>query len=173
MEHLKYPIGKFEFGKSYMASDNQKHISIIEEFPSELKKLVAQLTTDQLEKSYRPEGWTARQIIHHIADSHLNAYVRVKLALTEDKPVIKPYEQDLWANLPDGKKAPINSSLTLIEAIHQRWVYLLKTLTDADLQRKFIHPEQNREFKLDELLALYAWHGRQHFEHLKIILTSK
>ncbi len=172
MEHLKYPIGKFEFGKTYSSTNNQKHISIIEKFPEELNKLAAQLTTKQLEKSYRPNGWTARQIIHHIADSHINAYMRVKLTITENAPIIKPYNQDLWANLPDGKNAPIVVSLTLIEAIHERWVYLLKTLSDADLQRKYIHPEQNREFKLDEVLALYAWHGKQHYGHLNIILKN-
>lgn len=172
MEHLKYPIGKFEFGKKYSSEDNQKHISIIEKFPEELKKLCAQLSSDKLEKSYRPQGWTARQIIHHIADSHMNAYMRVKLTLTEDAPVIKPYKQDLWANLQDSKNAPIEFSLILIEVLHQRWVYLLKTLTAADLQRKYIHPEQNREFQLDEVLALYAWHGRQHYAHLTIILKN-
>jgi hypothetical protein len=173
MEHLKYPIGKFEFGKSYSSADNKKNISIIEQFPKELNVLVEQLTPGQLEKSYRPEGWTARQIIHHIADSHMNAYIRVKLTLTEEAPVIRPYEQDLWANLEDTKNTPIEVSLKLLESLHQRWTSLLKTLTDSDLQRKYIHPEQNREFKLDEVLALYAWHGRQHYEHLKIILNNK
>ncbi|MBA3706243.1 MAG: putative metal-dependent hydrolase [Bacteroidetes bacterium] len=172
MEHLKYPIGKFEFGKAYSSPDNQKHISIIEKFPQELKTLVAQLSPGKLEKSYRPNGWTARQIIHHIADSHMNAYIRTKWTLTEDAPIIKAYNQDLWANLEDSKCASPEVSLPLIEAIHQRWVYLLKTLTDADLQKKYIHPEQNREFKLDELLALYAWHGKQHYEHLNIILKN-
>lgn len=173
MEHLKYPIGKFEFGKSYSSADNKKHISIIEQFPKELNVLVEQFKPEQLETSYRPGGWTARQIIHHIADSHMNAFIRVKLTLTEDAPVIKPYDQDKWANLPDVKNTPIEVSLKLIEGIHERWVNVLKTLSDADLQRKYIHPEQNREFKLDEVLALYAWHGRQHYEHLKIILNNK
>ena len=172
MEHLKYPIDKFEFGKSYTAEDNQRHISIIEEFPIELKALVSKFTSSQLEKNYRPEGWTARQIIHHIADSHMNAYVRVKLTLTENNPTIKPYDQDTWANLEDGKNAPVEISLTLIDALHQRWAYLLRSLTNADLQKKYIHPEYNREFKLDELLALYAWHGRHHYEHLKIISAN-
>jgi hypothetical protein len=169
MDHLKYPLGKFEYGKSYSAADNDRHIAIIEAYPGELRKLVSELTPSQFENSYRPEGWNARQIIHHIADSHMNAYIRLKLSLTEDKPVIKPYNQDLWASLPDGKNAPIEVSLNIIDAVHQRWSFLLRMLNEQDFQRTYIHPEYNREFKLDELLALYAWHGRQHYEHLKII----
>jgi len=169
MDHLKYPIGKFEYGKSYSAADNQQHIAIIEAYPKELRALVAELSPRQLDNSYRPGGWTARQIIHHIADSHLNAYIRLKLSLTEEQPVIKPYNQDLWAQLPDGMKAPVETSLSIVDAVHQRWSFLLKELSQQDLQRSYIHPEYQREFKLDELLALYAWHGRQHYEHLRII----
>jgi hypothetical protein len=169
MEHLKYPQGRFEYGKSYSAADNQKHIAIIEQFPKELNALVASLSSEQLKKSYRPEGWNAKQIINHLADSHMNALMRLKLTLTEDSPTIKPYNQDLWANLEDGKNTPVQTSLNLIEGIHQRLTILLKSITDADLQRKYIHPEYNKEFKLDEMIALYAWHGRQHYEHLKII----
>ena len=173
MEHLKYPVGKFEYGKSYTSHDNKKHISIIEEFPKELKALVFQLTPDLLDKTYRQEGWTARQVIHHIADSHLNAYIRVKLMLTEDAPVIKPYKEDLWAKLEDVKNTPVEVSLTMLESVHQRLVNLLKTLSEKDLERKYIHPEYNREFKLNELLALYAWHGKHHYGHLQIILNNK
>jgi hypothetical protein len=169
MEHLKYPIGKFEYGKTYSSDDNKNHISIIEGFPKVLETLALQLTSTQLETSYRPEGWTGRQVIHHIADSHLNAYTRVKLTLTEEAPIIKPYKEALWAELEDGKNAPIDISLLLIKAVHHRWSYLLKTLTDDDLQRKYIHPQYNHEFKLDEFLALYAWHGNHHYAHLKII----
>jgi hypothetical protein len=169
MEHLKYPQGKFEYGKIYSSADNQKHIAVIEKFPSELKMLVESLLPEQLEKSYRPDGWNAKQIINHIADSHMNALIRLKLTLTEDSPIIKPYNQDLWANLVDGKNTPIQSTLNIIEGIHLRMSILLKSLTDNDLQRKYIHPEYNKEFKLDEMIALYAWHGNQHYEHLKII----
>ncbi|MCX6295662.1 MAG: putative metal-dependent hydrolase [Bacteroidetes bacterium] len=169
MEHLKYPQGRFEYGKNYTSADNQKHIAIIEQFPNELNVLVASISTEQLEKSYRPDGWNAKQIINHLADSHMNALIRLKLTLTENTPIIKPYNQDLWANLEDGKNTPVQISLNLIEGIHQRMTILLKTLTDSDLQRKYIHPEYNKEFKLEEMLALYAWHGRQHYEHLKII----
>ena len=173
MEQLKYPIGKFEYGKSYAQEDSKKHILIIGQFPKELKELAAKLSPDQLDMSYRPEGWTARQVIHHVADSHINAFIRVKLTLTEDKPVIKPYKEALWAELEDVKNTPIEVSLNIIESIHARWVVLLKTLSEKDLQRKYIHPEYNREFQLDEFLALYAWHGKHHYEHLNIILNAR
>jgi hypothetical protein len=169
MEHLKYPQGRFEYGKTYSSDDNQKHIAIIKQFPEQLNALVKTLSAEQLEQSYRPDGWNAKQIIHHIADSHMNALIRLKLTLTEDSPTIKPYNQDLWANLEDGKNTPIETSLNLVQGIHQRLSLILKKITDEDLQRKYIHPEYNKEFKLDEMLALYAWHGRQHYEHLKII----
>ena len=169
MEDLKYPMGRFEYGESYSAADNQKHIAIIKQFPAELAELVGTLTPAQLEKSYRPGGWNGRQIINHLADSHMNALIRLKLTLTEDKPVIKPYDQDLWANLEDGKNTPVEISVSLIKGIHYRLSILLNTLTDADLQREYIHPEYNKTFKLDEMIALYAWHGRQHYEHLRII----
>jgi hypothetical protein len=172
MEHLKYPIGKFEFGNSYTADDNKKHISIIEQFPKELLPLVKKFTAAQLEKSYRPDGWTGRQVVHHIFDSHVNAYIRTKLTLTEHAPTVKPYKEDVWADLEDSKRAPVEMSLLLIDGLHQRWVYLLNSLADADFEKKYFHPEYNREFKLNELLALYAWHGKHHYEHLKIILGN-
>ncbi len=173
MQKLKYPIGKFEYGKTYSAEDNARHIREISFFPTELATLVKQFGFELLEKSYRPGGWTARQIIHHLADSHMNAYIRTKLTLTEEAPTIKPYNQDKWANLADSKTVSVETSVKLIEAIHYRWVYLLKSLTEQDLQRTYIHPEYNREFKLDELLALYAWHGKQHYAHLKIIIANQ
>jgi hypothetical protein len=169
MEELKYPIGKFEYGKSYSYADNKNHISNLEEFPKVLKPLALSLTDAQLEQPYRPGGWTGRQVIHHIADSHMNGFIRLKLTLTEDAPVIKPYHEELFAELTDGKSAPIESSLAIIDAVHQRWVYLLKSLSEEDLQRKYIHPQYNREFKLNEFLALYAWHGKHHYGHLKLI----
>lgn len=172
MEQLQYPIGKFEFGKSYSAGQTNAHIAAIEQFPGLLKTIVLQLTSPQIDKTYRPGGWTARQIIHHLADSHLNAYIRFKLTITEDTPVIKPYNQDTWANLEDSRNAPIELSVAMIDAIHQRWMFLLNSVSADDVKRKYVHPEYNREFQLDELLALYAWHGKHHLEHLKIILLS-
>lgn len=171
MEHLKYPIGKFEYGKSYTLTDTQQHLEEIAQFPDKLKKIVASLHTQQLDKRYRPDGWMGKQVIHHLADSHMNGYIRTKLTLTEEKPTIKPYKEDLWANLEDGKNAAISISLALIEAIHYRWVYLFKSIPNFDtaIQKTYIHPEHQCEFKLEEQLALYAWHGNHHYGHLQII----
>jgi uncharacterized damage-inducible protein DinB len=169
MDKNIYPIGKFEYGKSYTDTDNQQRIQELEQFPKQLISIASTLTPTQLEKSYRPGGWNARQIVHHIADSHMNAYMRVKLSITENSPVIKPYNQDLWANLEDSLKLPIDCSLQLVENIHLRMVYLLRSVDKTALQRNYIHPEYNREFKLDELLALYAWHGKHHAGHLTVI----
>ncbi|HEX8514714.1 MAG TPA: putative metal-dependent hydrolase [Bacteroidia bacterium] len=173
MENLKYPFGRFEYGKKYSAADNQKHILEIAGLPTALNELTSGLTAHTLEKSYRPGGWTARQIIHHIADSHSNALIRLKLALTEDKPVIKPYDQDAWSRLPDAKHAAVASSLQMITAIHERWNIVLETMTEQDFSRTYIHPEYNREFRLDEFIALYAWHGKHHCGHLQIILDQE
>jgi len=166
---LKYPQGKFEYGKTYSTADNQKHIAIIKNFSNDLFELVNSLSKEQLEKSYRQGGWNAKQIIHHLADSHMNALIRLKLTLTEDTPTIKPYDQDAWANLEDGKNTSIETSLNLVKGIHERLSLVLKNMSVQDFERKYIHPEYKKEFKLDEMIALYAWHGRQHFEHLNII----
>lgn len=167
-----YPVGKFEYGKSYTAADNQRHIQDLELFPKQLITIASELTPDLLLESYRPGGWNARQIIHHIADSHLNAYMRIKLVLTENTPVIKPYDQDSWASLEDSLKLPIEISLNLIESIHQRMVCVLKSVDNSAFEKKYVHPEYNREFKLEEVLALYAWHGKHHAGHLTVIINS-
>jgi|SRR3954468_22999092 len=172
MDKNIYPIGKFEYGKNYSDADTQRHIQELEVFPKQLKAIASELSPGHLSKSYRSEGWNARQIVHHIADSHMNAYMRIKLTITEDKPVIKPYNQDLWANLEDSLQLPIDCSLQLIEAVHFRMVYVIKSIDKAMLQRTYIHPEYNREFKLDELIALYAWHGKHHAGHLTVIINS-
>ncbi len=169
MEKLKYPNGKFEYGKTYSSADNEKNILEIEALPKKVKELVATFSEAKLNQSYREGGWSAKQIIHHIADSHMNAYIRTKLTLTENSPVIKPYNQDLWANLKDSELTPVSSSVTLIELIHQRWVILLKNLSTGDFQKTYIHPEYNKTFQLDEMIALYAWHGNQHYSHLQLI----
>jgi hypothetical protein len=129
--------------------------------PAKLREAVRGLTPDRLDTPYRDGGWTPRQIVHHVPDSHLNAYVRFKLALTEDVPLIKPYDQDLWAGLDDSRLTPIETSLALVEALHVRWVILLRSLPDASFQRTFNHPEMGI-VPLDRVLALYAWHGQHH-----------
>lgn len=167
-----YPIGKFEYGKSYSAEQTRAHIADIEALPSELNQLTSQLSSEQLKKSYRPGGWNAQQIIHHIADSHSNALIRVKLALTENNPVIKPYDQDAWAVLADVEECPVEVSLKMTEGIHARWTSLLKNMKPGDFDKKYTHPEYNKEFKLDEFIALYAWHGKHHCGQLKVILKE-
>ena len=170
IEHLKYPNGKFEYGKSYSAGEIQSNINAIEELPSLLNKTAALFTADLLKKSYRPEGWNAQQIIHHLADSHMNAFIRVKLTLTENNPTINPYNQDAWVEMEDVK-LPISTSLAIVENIHKRWVTVLKAMTTADFKKTYYHPEYKKTFALDEFVALYAWHGKQHLSHLELILN--
>ncbi|MEK6570441.1 MAG: YfiT family bacillithiol transferase, partial [Bacteroidota bacterium] len=133
--------------------------------PANLRGAVRGLSDRQLDTPYRPGGWTVRQVVHHVPDSHLNAYIRFKLALTENEPTIKPYEQQLWAELPDARTGPIEMSLALLEALHKRWVLLLQSLNPSDFNRTFRHPELGL-MTLDRTLALYAWHGRHHVAHI-------
>lgn len=166
MEKLKYPIGRFEFGKTYTPAKTQAHIQEISALPSKLFNVVNVLSEAQLETPYRPEGWTVRQTVHHVVDSHINAYIRFKLALTENNPAIKPYEEALWAELADGKGALVEWSLQLLKYVHLRWVMLLNSLTEPDWERTYFHPETKRVFALREVAALYAWHSEHHYEHI-------
>jgi hypothetical protein len=169
LEKLKYPIGKFTIPTQFDQDTINKWIADIEELPIQLKNAIARLSKSDLEKPYRPNAWTKNQVINHIADSHMNGLIRVKLALTENKPIIKPYDQDQWANLEDGKNTPIEISLGIIEGVHYRWASLLKSLSEIDLERSFIHPEYKIEYKIKENIGLYAWHGRHHLMHIKQI----
>ncbi|AEI49401.1 YfiT family bacillithiol transferase [Runella slithyformis] len=166
MESFSYPIGRFEYGKTYTIAETKSHIQTISALPSKLFNIVNPLSQAQLETPYRPEGWTVLQTVHHIADSHMNAYIRFKLALTEDNPFIKPYEEALWADLADGAGAPLDWSLQLLKYLHLRWVMLLNSLTEEDLQRTYFHPETKRVFPLQEVVAMYAWHSEHHYEHI-------
>ena len=161
----RYPIGKFEWTGANTEADRQKFIAQIEEAPGKLRAAVKGLTEQQLDTPYRDGGWTVRQVVHHLPDSHMNAYVRFKLAATEDYPTIKPYEEKLWANLADAKAAPIEPSLALLESLHYRWVLFLKSFSAADWARKLKHPELG-EVALDKYVAMYAWHGRHHVAHI-------
>ncbi len=162
---LQYPIGKFSF-KDDMTPDKRNNCILdIESTPAKLREAVKGLTDEQLDTPYRSEGWTVRQVIHHIADSHINAYVRMKLALTETEPTIGTYEEKEWAKLYDVFQTPIEVSLNLLESLHKRWVVLLKSLTEADCKRNFIHPESGLK-TVDWLIALYAWHGNHHTAHI-------
>ncbi|MGD0957587.1 MAG: YfiT family bacillithiol transferase [Candidatus Acidiferrales bacterium] len=162
---LRYPVGKFEPVTSLTSEQRRQCIDAIAEAPARLAAAVAGLTPVQLDTPYRPGGWTVRQLVHHIADSHMNAVGRFKLALTEDEPTIKTYEESRWAELADAKTPPIEPSLALLENLHKRWVLLLRSLTSADWPRKFRHPEWGLA-TVDFLLAQYAWHGRHHVAHI-------
>ena len=166
LEQLRYPIGKFTSPKPATTVHFHEWIKVLEDFPKQITKLVAGLTDEQLDTPYRPEGWTVRQVIHHLADSHHNSYTRFKWALTEEKPVIKAYYEERWAELHDSKSAPILMSLNALTALHAKWTYFLKGLTPNELQHTFIHPDSNKEVSLIDNIGLYAWHSVHHFAHI-------
>jgi hypothetical protein len=162
----RYPIGKFAYDGVATPEARTKRIQEIAATPAAMRAAVKGFTAKQFDTPYRDGGWTVRQLVHHVPDSHLNAYVRFKLALTEDTPIVKPYQEALWAELPDTQEVAPAVSLTLLEAIHQRWVALLKNMNPADWKRSYRHPEYDRVIPLDEVLATYAWHGRHHVAHI-------
>lgn len=164
-QDLRYPLGKFDM--SGEVTDAQRPILIqqIAATPANLRAAVKGLNAQQLDTPYRPGGWTVRQVVHHLPDSHINSYIRFKLAVTEQHPTIKPYEEQLWAELWDGKTGPIEISLQLLEALHQRWVMFLQSLAPADFSRTLLHPA-NGAMTLDTVLRLYAWHGHHHVAHI-------
>ncbi|WP_028297716.1 YfiT family bacillithiol transferase [Olivibacter sitiensis] len=163
---LQYPIGQYVGPITFSPTIIDGYIDIISDFPHHLRKETGHLSDSQLDTEYRPQGWTIRQLVHHCADSHLNAYTRFKLALTEEKPTIKPYREDKWAELIDGKSLPIAYSLSLLESLHFRWITLLKALTVEELKRTFIHPENGKEITLEENIGIYAWHCEHHLAHI-------
>jgi uncharacterized damage-inducible protein DinB len=165
MTDLRYPIGKFDFDGTLSEEQKRKFLDEIARTPANLRAAVKGLSHAQLDTPYRPGGWTVRQVVHHVPDSHLNSYMRFKLALTEDEPTIKTYAEDRWAELADTKSTPIEVSLTLLESLHDRWVRLLRALTPEDWKRTFRHPELGA-MNLEKTLALYAWHGRHHVAHV-------
>ncbi len=165
MSDLAYPIGKFSWPGPSGAGTRVKHIEAIAAAPAALRAAVEGLSDEQLDTPYRPGGWTVRQVAHHVPDSHVNAYVRFKLAVTEEAPTIKPYDEAAWATLADVRTVPVATSLALLEALHARWVALLASLDDAAWGRTFLHPELG-VVPLEKNLALYAWHGRHHVAHV-------
>ena len=165
MTDLRFPVGKFSYEASPSEAQKQQLMADIAQTPASLRKAVQGLSEAQLDTPYRPEGWTVRQVVHHVPDSHLNSYVRFKLALTEDEPTIKPYEEGRWAELPDSRATPIEVSLTLLDSLHDRWVRLLRALTPEQWKRSFRHPELG-SMTLEKTLALYAWHGKHHVAHI-------
>ncbi len=166
LNELKYPIGEFQMPKQVTESTYRQWIEDIETLPAKLKGTVEGMTDEQLNTPYRPEGWTVKQLVHHIADSHLNSFIRFKWTMTEDKPTIKAYYEDRWATLADYT-APVAVSLQLLEALHHRWMILIKSLKEQDLALSLIHPEGFREIQLLEMVGLYAWHSNHHLAHIQ------
>ncbi|PIJ98684.1 metal-dependent hydrolase [Lysinibacillus sphaericus] len=169
MIDLRYPIGEFQCPKEVTSQQVKEWMGDIYLLPKQLKEVLSEASEQALAKSYRENGWTVRQLVHHIADSHMNSYTRFKLALTEDVPMIKPYNEAEWAMLPDSEM-PIATSLTLIESLHERWVYLLTNLTDEQLQRAYNHPDSGLT-TLEQAVGLYAWHGKHHLAHIQHALA--
>jgi uncharacterized damage-inducible protein DinB len=165
MEELKYPIGRFKAPASISAADRARLIDEVVACPGQLRQAVKGLSDAQLDTPYRPEGWTLRQVVHHVPDSHMNCYIRFMLAATEDNPTIRVYEEQLWAELPEAKSGPIEMSQVLLDAVHVRWVARLRNMKDADFARAFVHPQLG-VMPLDKALALYAWHGKHHIAHV-------
>ena len=164
---LRFPVGKFSRPTGALTDQQRREmIDQIAAAPAALRAALKGLSDTQLDTPYRPDGWTVRQVAHHLPDSHMNAYCRFKLALTEDAPTIKPYDESKWAETTDGKSALVNESLALLDALHARWVLLLRAMKPADFERQLKHPEWPVPLTLDVMLALYAWHGRHHVAHV-------
>ena len=168
----QYPIGRFEKPDTYTETTLRAWIAAIEALPSWLDVLMQNLDAPALHAPYRPGGWSINQIVHHLANSHLNAFVRMKLALTEDSPEIKPYDQDRWAETPEIGTEPVNVSITLLHALHRRWCALMRALTPEQWERTYYHPEYRKTVPLWELCALYAWHGRHHMEQVRGVVAG-
>ena len=172
MNDLSYPIGHAQLPAGALTlAGRTALIQQLAELPAQLRATAQAVGDVGLERPYRPGGWTGRQVVHHLADSHLNSYVRFRLALTEDNPTVRPYDEKAWAELPDVAATPITVSLALLEALHARWVTLLHHLRAEQWQRTFYHPGPKRSFTLDQALAMYAWHGQHHLAHLKSLLA--
>lgn len=167
LKALKYPIGELKMPKKISDKDIESGMKIITGFPAKVRKEAGKLSDDTLEYRHRPGGWTIRQLVHHCADSHLNAYIRTKLAYTEKNPTVKPYDESAWANTGDAGEAPVEWSLLLLEGLHNRWAALLSELNEEDLERTYYHPEQKKNVKLNQVIVLYAWHCNHHLAHIQ------
>jgi uncharacterized damage-inducible protein DinB len=165
MEDLRYPVGRFEKVTSISPELRRAAIAVIAEAPARLREAVRGLTDAQLDTPYRPDGWTVRQVLHHVPDSHMNAFIRLKLGLTENNPTVKPYNEAAWAMLEDARSTPVETSLALMDALHDRWVRVLEAMTPDDFARTVMHPE-NGSMTLDQVLGVYEWHSRHHVAHI-------
>lgn len=173
LEQKRFPIGRFEEPEKICDITLDKHIKVIKNFPGKLRDLIESFTDDQLDTPYREGGWTVRQLVNHIADSHINSFIRFKLALTEDNPVIKPYDEAKWAELQDSLNMPVKPAMRMIRGTHQRWTVLLNTLTNKQFERTFRHPEQNKDYNLRHYLAFYVWHCDHHYAHIENLKKEK
>ncbi len=171
IEKLKYPIGRFQLPQSPSSSEVAEWISNIETLPGKLRFLCNDLSEEDLQKQYRKDGWNIKEVVHHVADSHVNSFVRFKWTLTEDNPTIKAYDEKAWSTLGDYQGS-IDLSLTLIESLHRRWVYLLKSMSVEQFERTFVHPASNKTIHLSQLTGMYSWHSRHHTRHIEIALNS-
>jgi hypothetical protein len=162
---LSYPIGKWQYTPHMSCEHRAALIQQIAEAPGQMRAAIKGLSPEQLDTPYRPDGWTVRQVVHHVPESHMNAYIRFKWALTEDSPAIKAYDENAWSNTPEVNATPVDCSLAILAGLHERWVILLNSLSDKDWQRTIEHP-QNGTMSLEKLLAIYAWHGRHHAAHI-------
>jgi hypothetical protein len=173
LEQLKYPIGQFECPESISDIVLSSWISDIQQFPNQVMEVVDKLSIEELKLNYRPNGWNIKQVIHHCADSHSNAFIRFKLALTEENPNIKPYEEGLWAELIDGNDDDISHSLLILKGLHHKWILLLNSLNEKQWKRTYFHPESKKVYVLNEVAGLYAWHCKHHLAHIKQALEYK
>ncbi|MBD0779111.1 putative metal-dependent hydrolase [Maribacter sp. ANRC-HE7] len=173
LEMLRYPLGHFEYSPKVSQDTVDGWIQVLEELPGILENLVTPLTKVQLETPYRPGGWTVRQLVHHIADSHHHSYTRFKWALTEDEPMIKAYGEKSWSKLFDARSAPIALSISYLKALHAKMVFLLKGLSKEDYEKCYIHPDDHSEVSVKENIAKYAWHSQHHCAHIQGLLKRK
>ncbi len=170
---LSFPIGEWQHPNEVSAEQVQRGITTIAAFPDAVDKLVNGLLVEQKNWRYRPEGWTVKQVVHHCADSHMNSLIRFKLALTEEDPTIRPYEEDRWALLVDSQEDDLSDSITLLRALHRKWTLLLRSLSETDLQRTFVHPATNERLRLDQNIDNYGWHCAHHLAHIEQALNAK
>lgn len=173
LETLKYPIGRFKFPQPYDEVNIDSHVAVIKTLPIRLGEAVKELSEQQLDTPYRDGGWTIRQVVHHLADSHINSYCRFKLAMSENNPEIKTYREELWAEFADGKSGPVNLSLNLLEAVHARWIIFLNSISKDDYNKAFFHPEHKRSVSLLHALTLYSWHCNHHLAHITELKKRK
>ena len=167
LEQLRFPVGRFQWIEEISASQRTELIAVLRQFPEQLKKVVENFEAADFKNTYRPDGWTAAQVIHHLADSHMHSYLRFKHTYTEDTPTITPYDEGAWSCLSDGSDHDVQASLKILEGVHHRWCQFLDAFTTEDFDRKYYHPQLKIYFSLNQALALYAWHCKHHLEHVK------